>query len=245
MAKAERRTLHIDGCTIPIQIYRESRPNVRFSIGKRAAVLRMPWLMMRREQQRQIKAFEEWVATQLATKKTLRARFENTTYQNGQQLQVGSRNYSIQIEYEDRKTHSGRLHDNIIQLRISKSDTPENVNKSIGKLLSRVVAQDFLPDITSRVIEINEKHYGHPIQSVKLKYNHSNWGSCSAKGNLNFSTRLLFAPPEVIDYVIIHELAHFDEMNHSSRFWKIVSDVMPDYKEKEKWLKEHGHLCYF
>ena len=73
-----------------------------------------------------------------------------------------------------------------------------------------------------------------------MKYNHSNWGSCSSKGNINLSTRLLFAPDDVIDYVIIHELAHRIEMNHSPRFWKLVSDAMPDYKEKEKWLKVHG-----
>ncbi|MDV7393186.1 M48 family metallopeptidase, partial [Arthrospira platensis SPKY1] len=77
------------------------------------------------------------------------------------------------------------------------------------------------------------------------KYNSSNWGSCSSGRNINLSTRLLFAPPAVQDYVIIHELAHLVELNHSDRFWKLVSEIMPDYEEKEKWLKEYGHLCEF
>lgn len=64
------------------------------------------------------------------------------------------------------------------------------------------------------------------------------WGSCSAKGNINFTYRLLFAPEEVIDYVIVHELAHLKEMNHSQRFWDIVKDTMPDYKDRRGWLRE-------
>jgi predicted metal-dependent hydrolase len=111
--------------------------------------------------------------------------------------------------------------------------------------LSRVVAQDFKPDMIRRVNELNNLYFKKPVNSLNFKYNQSNWGSCSNKGNLNLSTRLLFAPDDVVDYVIIHELAHLIELNHSPRFWKLVSDAMPDYKLKEKWLKENGHLCHF
>jgi predicted metal-dependent hydrolase len=80
---------------------------------------------------------------------------------------------------------------------------------------------------------------------VRLKYLHSRWGSCSSSSNINLSTRLLFAPEGVIDYVIIHELAHLQELNHSPRFWRLVAEAMPDYQLKEKWLKDNGHLCDF
>ena len=115
----------------------------------------------------------------------------------------------------------------------------------IKQLLSRVCAQLFLPDVTRRVHEINDKCFHKDIKSVNLKYNTSNWGSCSSANNVNLSTRLLFAPKDVIDYVIIHELAHLYEMNHSKKFWDIVGQVMPNYKEKEKWLSENGRLCDF
>ena len=76
-------------------------------------------------------------------------------------------------------------------------------------------------------------------------FNSSNWGSCSSNKIINLSTRLLFAPPEVIDYVIIHELAHLVEANHSKRFWDLVASKMPNYKEQEQWLKTHGrHLDF-
>jgi predicted metal-dependent hydrolase len=62
---------------------------------------------------------------------------------------------------------------------------------------------------------------------------------------LNFSSRLLFAPQDVQDYVIIHELAHLIELNHSDAFWQLVADAMPNYSEKENWLKENGAACRF
>jgi predicted metal-dependent hydrolase len=66
------------------------------------------------------------------------------------------------------------------------------------------------------------------------------WGSCTLKGNLNFNWRLIKTPQFVIDYVVIHELAHLIELNHSERFWNIVSVQMPNYKEAKEWLKEFG-----
>ena len=111
--------------------------------------------------------------------------------------------------------------------------------------MSRVIADDFLPEIARRVQEWNKIYFRKAIKSIRLKYNHSNWGSCSQDGNINLSSRLLFAPDDVIDYVIVHELSHLVEMNHSDRFWKVVADVMPNYEEKEKWLSKNGALCDF
>lgn len=66
------------------------------------------------------------------------------------------------------------------------------------------------------------------------------WGSCSQKGNLNFNCLLMLAPPEIADYVVVHELCHRLEMNHSKRFWELVEKELPDYRERRRWLKENG-----
>jgi len=112
-------------------------------------------------------------------------------------------------------------------------------------LLSRIVAQDFLPEITSKVAAINARFIRKPVRQVRLSYQHSKWGSCTSNGNINLSTRLLFAPDDVIEYVILHELAHLIEMNHSPRFWEIVRKAMPAFKDQERWLKENGPNCDF
>ena len=66
------------------------------------------------------------------------------------------------------------------------------------------------------------------------------WGSCSSAGNLNYNWKLVLMPERVMDYVVIHELAHQKEMNHSARFYAVVAQQMPDYKVWQSWLKEHG-----
>ena len=73
---------------------------------------------------------------------------------------------------------------------------------------------------------------------ITIREQKTRWGSCSCKGNLNFNWKLMLMPPEILDYVVVHELAHRKEMNHSRDFWKIVEQVLPDYQERRKRLRE-------
>lgn len=84
------------------------------------------------------------------------------------------------------------------------------------------------------------KKAGVTYGTIMVRCQKSRWGSCSSKGNLNFNCLLLLAPPDVMDYVIIHELCHRKEMNHSPEFWAEVARLMPDYEIHRAWLKEHG-----
>lgn len=81
---------------------------------------------------------------------------------------------------------------------------------------------------------------GVTYQAVRLSSAKTRWGSCSGAGSLNFHWKLILMPPEVLDYVVVHELAHRMEMNHSKRFWEQVERVLPDYRERRRWLKENG-----
>lgn len=76
--------------------------------------------------------------------------------------------------------------------------------------------------------------------AVTIRDQKTRWGSCSSRGTLSFNYRLIFAPPEILDYVVVHELCHLTHMNHSKEFWNKVASVMPDYNTHRKWLKEHG-----
>ena len=134
---------------------------------------------------------------------------------------------------------------NTFYLNIS-SILPEDIKqKHISVLISRLIARKKKPDIEKKIHNLNEKHFNFNVRKIFLKYNTSNWGSCSNQNNINISTRLLFAPEEVIDYICIHELAHLQEKNHSIIFWELVETAMPNYKEQEKWLKENSDKCWF
>lgn len=71
------------------------------------------------------------------------------------------------------------------------------------------------------------------------------WGSCSSKGNLSFNYRLMMAPLEAIDYVVVHELCHMVYMNHSSLYWKLVESIIPNYRSVKKWLDHNGYILNF
>lgn len=75
---------------------------------------------------------------------------------------------------------------------------------------------------------------------ITIRCQRTRWGSCSGEGNLNFNCLLMLVPPEVLDYVVVHELCHRKEMNHSARFWAEVERILPDYKVRRQWLKDHG-----
>jgi len=83
-------------------------------------------------------------------------------------------------------------------------------------------------------------NYGFKYQKLRLSNAKTRWGSCGAKGSINLVWRLVMAPIEVVDYVILHELVHTVEMNHSKKYWTKVGNIMPDYKIHRDWLKENG-----
>lgn len=101
------------------------------------------------------------------------------------------------------------------------------------------LVEEALKVIPERV-EYFAKVIGVTYGKITIRNQKTRWGSCSSKGNLNFNCLLMLAPPEVLDYVVVHELCHRKQMNHSKAFWLEVEKVLPDYKEVRKWLKEEG-----
>jgi len=240
-----KASIHAVGVEIPVDISIERRRDTRFGLTGKRATLRMPLGTKPEDVRVQLKKLEDWVGGVLLKKPLMRQPFEQKAYKTGDILHVGSRRYLLEVQTEDRATHGARLIGDTIHLQLSAQSTPLHLQKSIKTLLSRVVAGDFHPEIRRRVLDWNDRTFRQHVKSVNLKYNHSNWGSCSSDSNVNLSTRLLFAPEEVQDYVIIHELAHLVELNHSDRFWSLVERHMPDYPEKERWLKENRAVCDF
>lgn len=110
----------------------------------------------------------------------------------------------------------------------------------------RLSARDIrdLADQAAGIIPEKVRFYAERIGvnhgRITIRNQKTRWGSCSGKGNLNFNCLLMLTPEKVQDYVVIHELCHRREMNHSPRFWDEVAKIMPDYREQRAWLKENG-----
>ncbi len=114
-------------------------------------------------------------------------------------------------------------------------ESKQSLSEQDIRLLTTRAKRVFPPKV-KKYAEIIGVTYGN----ITIRMQKSRWGSCSGKGNLNFNCLLMNAPEEIVDYVVVHELCHRKEMNHSERFWAEVEKVMPDYKERRKWLKENG-----
>ncbi len=96
-------------------------------------------------------------------------------------------------------------------------------------------------ELTARTMELARMHQC-PVRRVSVRNQRSRWGSCSVRGCISLNWRLIQAPASVADYIILHELMHMKEMNHSPRFWRLVAEVCPWYEQAENWLKDHDEL---
>jgi len=111
---------------------------------------------------------------------------------------------------------------------------PALTNADIEKLCQKALS--VIPDKVKYYAEIMGVTYGR----ITIRNQKTRWGSCSSKGNLNFNCLLMLMPDKVLDYVVVHELCHLKQMNHSKKFWKEVERYMPDYPNYKKWLNENG-----
>ncbi|MFT4536251.1 MAG: putative metal-dependent hydrolase [Saprospiraceae bacterium] len=239
--------VNIDGQEVPFKVHIERRNSVRVSFGRSCINLRIPSSLSGGARERHFADAVKWVKGHSQKNPNALNKYKVKDYDEIPNIAIYGESLPIIITYKNRQSGSGKynLKKKSIDLSLPNAITGIEKDKMVKSLLSRVCGQLFLPKVTARVMEINDKCFHKEIKSVNLKYNKSNWGSCSTASNVNLSTRLLFAPFDVIDYVIVHELAHLYEMNHSTKFWNIVRQIMPDYKEKEKWLRLNGALCDF
>ena len=131
-----------------------------------------------------------------------------------------------------------------IETHMAKAQERENARKSVCKLTKDELwklaekARLVIPERVAYYAPLVGVTYGR----ITIRNQRSRWGSCSSKGNLNFNCLLMLTPPEVIDSVVVHELCHRKEMNHSDKFYKEVLRVFPEYREWNQWLKENGSL---
>ena len=173
---------------------------------------------------------------------------------------IRSRRRTIAIEIDRSGQIKVRAPYNVGNFRIrrfveEKSGWIEKALARINKGQSDAISSDDLPPISEadkqlladqakKIIPGKVSYFagiiGVDFGRIAIRAQKTRWGSCSAKGNLNFNCLLLRAPEEILDYVIVHELCHRKEMNHSKAFWAEVAKVCPDYKKHRKWLKDHG-----
>lgn len=133
--------------------------------------------------------------------------------------------------------------ENWIIKHLKKAEDRQREMRDIQKFSVQEIQK--LTDLALKIIPVKVKYFAGVMNvnygRITIRNQKTRWGSCSAKRNLNFNCLLMLAPDKVVDYVVVHELCHLIEMNHSKKFWAQVEQVMPDYKKHKQWLKDHGN----
>ena len=239
-----KHTILVKDIPVPVHIYVERRPASRISLGKEKINIRLSSYLNGQQKNETVRSFLVWAQKQISKKQLYRQK-EKLIYEEGDTIVILGEAYTL-IFLPPRGTRATIhiRHDKIIEIRLPEKEMSlEKRQEVITQLLAKGGSTYFLPQVQTKVHELNKQYFSKPLGTIRMRYTTSRWGSCSATGNISLSSRLLLAPVWVMDYVIIHELAHRVEMNHSSRFWRVVAQVMPDYKNAEKWLRKHGANC--
>ncbi len=176
-----------------------------------------------------IKRHEKWITKKLKDSKRKR-QTKKKYLENGEYLFLGRR-YVLTLSKSQNK--GVVLKNNRLYVKYDIKDRQAALTEYYIKHAREIISQR---------VDLYASKFGFIFNSIKITKAKKQWGSCSIKGNLHFSFRLVMAPVKIIDYVVVHELVHLKIMNHSKGFWLEVEKLLPDFKKRKAWLKENGYL---
>ena len=237
----------VAGQPVPFEVWEELRRDTRFSLTQRKAIVRMPAMLSKSAKDEQLVRFRGWLHEAMNRRPDLLEAHSSNEFKHGDTWWLGEIGFTLRIDMLRRKTAAGEIIDvpvaknvKLAWLRMPNHLSERELMPVIERLLYRLAAKQAMPRVEALLDEVNDEHFQVDVGNIKLSATTSRWGSCSTKGNINLSSRLLGAPEICLRAVIVHELAHRIEMNHSDRFWKLVYDAMPEYDKAHNWLKQNG-----
>ena len=183
---------------------------------------------------------QKWILKRSEQLNLLAANPVNTSLNHGSQVLYQGRPYFLHIHPSDTKhpaifLHPGRIHLSIPVAKMNDSSL----------LAYDMLRRWYIENATHHFTEKTTFWAGRiAVQPAKISIRDqkTRWGSCSSRGNINFNWRIVMAPPEIMDYLVIHELCHMRIPNHSSLYWQLVEQFMPEYRQRRDWLKHNSRL---
>jgi len=196
-------------------------------------VVRAPLRLARRAIDEFVRSKANWILARQRQARARTARIVPKRYVSGEDfLYLGNR---YRLEIHDSQRPSLLLD---AGFRLSRTALPR-----AARVFERWYRQRALQVISERV-EFYAAQHRFEHNGIRITAARKQWGSCGPTGNLRFAWRLVMAPLPIIDYVVVHELAHLLHKNHGKRFWSKVKSILPDFKQREAWLKENDHLLH-
>ena len=242
--------MQVAGLTFPVIVSHERRRDARATIGRKGVLIRLPEGESVAWCDRQVASLLHWAARTIGRDPGRFRIRPPRVYHHGQRLSIAESEFRLHLEYADRATNAVRLGEvdrttgcRTLRLILANGQSHAQRDHALPRLVSRGLALAKEPELRGQVEDLNDTFFRRPLGTVRYRYARTRWGSCSARGNISIATRLLLAPPDVFEYVLVHELAHLVELNHSPRFWSLVEQVAPDFRDYQAWLRRHQEDC--
>lgn len=211
----------------------ESRKSLGITVERDGALsLRVPQTCSENLMEQFVREKLLWVYTKLAEKQLLQQSSRQREYVNGEGFYYLGRSYRLLIVEAEMPSPMLRLHRGQFYMRVEA--LPQAKQHFVDWYISH--AQTWLLERTALYIErLNVDIAGMKVRNLGYR-----WGSCSSNNTINFHWRSILLPPPIIDYIIVHELAHLREPHHSKAFWALISRTLPDWERRKRWLAERG-----
>ncbi len=244
MKRKQFHEMKLGNFNFPVQIIEEYRRNGRVSLASKEIIIRIPTALSSAEKNRTYQWAQDYLKHLYETRPEAFEKYIPVNYSEKRVLSTFCDDIQIRLKsIPSARRVSGQMVGNILE--ISMPDHLSANDPMLGDLIAKILRKKYLPVLDLRVRELNEKHLDVPLERVKMRNSSTRWGSCSSGRNISISTRALLTPESVLNYILVHELCHLREMNHSAAFWNLVSSIDPTYKEKEVWLRRHGGQLKF
>ncbi|MBC7364225.1 MAG: M48 family metallopeptidase [Candidatus Aminicenantes bacterium] len=213
------------------RIIRSRRKTVALEVNRQGElVVRAPWYLPDSEIQGVIRRHRNWIEKKLAEMKQKRHLMKPKSFVTGERFLYLGQEFPLILRPQPvpALTFTGQA--------FILSEAYQSRGQELFEKLYRKMARAYL----SRRLEQLASQNGFKFKNFRLSSARTRWGSCSARGTISLTWRLVLAPPEIVDYVIMHELVHLKEKSHSRAFWGLLARYIPDYRIKRKWLKDNG-----
>ncbi|MHB9095146.1 MAG: M48 family metallopeptidase [Eubacteriales bacterium] len=227
---------------IPYTVKKSSRArHIRITVGPGGVVVSAPGFLNQREVISFVEKKGEWILRKFSVLQQVLSANPDRALVDGEELLFQGDSFTLQVsEYQGKNTKVALRNGCFvvhINYAVPVQERREEIRRKLEDLYKRLAREA----VTER-LDYFGPQLGLKYNAVRIKEQKTRWGSCSGKGNLNFNWKVVMAPSDIIDYVVVHELCHLAHMNHSREFWHLVESQLPDYRERKQWLKQNGVL---
>ncbi|WP_066639547.1 M48 family metallopeptidase [Desulfolucanica intricata] len=186
-----------------------------------------------------IRTNQNWIIKQLEHFKKISKAIPQHQYKTGELFSYLGKPYELVVnEVKIKQIHLEQQGNNFLitlPLDLSTNDKSKNIKNLLEKWY-----RNRAREVIIKRLDYYNKYYKLSYNKIFIKNQKTRWGSCSTLKNLNFNWRIIMAPLPIVDYIVVHELCHIKEQNHSTAFWSLVEQQIPDYKKRKAWLKNNG-----